>query len=159
MKNNFWIKIFMAVMVFSLFLGTSLPAMASNQTITVKMDLKNELNEDLTSIKLAVSGTGNRGNELLTKPVLSNVKFVNAVTSIGMGAFGRTVITDLKLPESLPTIGYGACSNCTKLKTVNIPDGVKRIENQAFAQCSALETVNLGKIEYLGDSTFCNALV
>ncbi len=60
------------IMVFSVFLGTSLPAMAanaSNQTITAKMDFKNEFKDDLISIKLAVSGTEKWGKELLTKPL------------------------------------------------------------------------------------------
>lgn len=72
MKNNSWLMTWMIIIVFSLVVGSSLPAMAasaSSQTITVKMDFKNEFKDDLVSIKLAVSGTEKWGKELLTKPL------------------------------------------------------------------------------------------
>ena len=68
-----------------------------------------------------------------------------SVTSIGSNAFrDKTSIKQVKMPESIITIGEAAFSEC-KFDAVNIPDGVQEIQRSAFSNNGWLQTVKIGK--------------
>ena len=68
-----------------------------------------------------------------------------SVTSIGSNAFrDKTGIKQVKMPESIITIGEAAFSEC-KFDAVNIPDGVQEIQRSAFSNNGWLQTVKIGK--------------
>ena len=74
------------------------------------------------------------------------------VTEIGGSAFaGCTNVKEIKLPETLETIGYYAFGSCTGLESIKIPSKVKTIGEKAFGYCSSLKEINLPEsIETLG---------
>ena len=74
------------------------------------------------------------------------------VTEIGGSAFaGCTNVKEIKLPETLETIGYYAFGSCTGLESIKIPSKVKTIGREAFEYCSSLKEINLPEsIETLG---------
>ena len=74
------------------------------------------------------------------------------VTEIGDSAFsGCTNVKEIKLPETLETIGYYAFGSCTGLESIKIPSKVKTIGREAFEYCSNLKEINLPEgIENIG---------
>ena len=81
--------------------------------------------------------------------------------SIGSSAFARTSITELRLPEKMTTVSYGAFDGCSKLTKVSLPSGIKMIEDYAFSNCSALSEITLQEgLTEIGGSAFsgCSAL-
>ncbi len=84
------------------------------------------------------------------------------VTAIGAGAFnGRTLPTEVIIPETVTTIENAAFMNCTSLETIIIPDSVTYIGESAFQGCTALKNVVIGNgVKEIGDIAFkgCTAL-
>ena len=74
------------------------------------------------------------------------------VTGIGNYVFaGCKNIKDIKLPETLESIGYNAFGSCTGLESIKIPSKVKKIGMYAFEYCSNLKEINLPEgIEDIG---------
>ncbi|MDE5582876.1 MAG: leucine-rich repeat protein [Ruminococcus sp.] len=66
------------------------------------------------------------------------------VMTIGEKAFfGKTSITDIKLPESITHIGENAFSGCLMLKSIRIPETVIYLGAGCFTGCIFLEKVSL----------------
>jgi hypothetical protein len=65
-------------------------------------------------------------------------------------------LKEVKLPENVSYIPYGAFQNCYVLKEINIPSNVESIDTYGFMYCYGLESVelpkNLARIEFRG---FC----
>lgn len=64
---------------------------------------------------------------------LTSYTFDEGIEKIGDFAFARTGLSDVRLPDGLTTIGYGAFYHCDDLSEVVIPDSVREIEPYAFA--------------------------
>ena len=84
------------------------------------------------------------------------------VTTVGASAFnGRTLPTEVIIPETVTTIENAAFMNCTSLETIIIPDSVTYIGESAFQGCTALKNVVIGNgVKEIGDIAFkgCTAL-
>ena len=84
------------------------------------------------------------------------------VTTVGASAFnGRTLPTEVIIPETVTTIENAAFMNCTSLETIIIPDSVTYIGESAFQGCTALKNVIIGNgVKEIGDIAFkgCTAL-
>ncbi len=85
------------------------------------------------------------------------------VSAIGDNAFRfQSLVTSIKLPDTIEYIGNQAFANCTSLTTIVIPASVKRIDAYAFARCTSLETVIFegNSVEIIDDFAFfeCKAL-
>lgn len=84
------------------------------------------------------------------------------VTTIGASAFnGRTLPTEVIIPDTVTTIENAAFMNCTSLETIIIPDSVTYIGESAFQGCTALKNVIIGNgVKEIGDIAFkgCTAL-
>ena len=64
------------------------------------------------------------------------------VTMIAEKAFlDCDLLSSVKIPDSVKTIGAGAFQGCSRLESVNIPSGIKKIEQSTFEGCSLLQTV------------------
>ena len=85
-----------------------------------------------------------------------------------MRTFGScTSLTEIKLPNSLKTIGYDAFSYCEILKSIAIPNGVTELPGNyshsnevfrgVFFDCTNLESVTLpSSLKKIGECTFIN---
>ena len=75
---------------------------------------------------------------------LVNVKIRNSVTTIGAKAFYNcTNLESVTIPNSCNAIGVEAFRYCTNLTSVTIPDSVTRIDNGAFFECTKLQTIKV----------------
>ena len=86
----------------------------------------------------------------------------SAVTSIGSGAFsGNTSLKSVSLPVGVKKIGQEAFADCTALTSVSLPSTLESIGVGAFYGCSSLGSVNIPSgVTSLGDDAFsgCSSL-
>ena len=78
---------------------------------------------------------------------LSKEKVGFDIVAIGNNVFkGRTLLREVRLPESLTTVGSSAFSGCTSLRKVSplLPDTVVSIGDSAFASCPIEGELRLG---------------
>lgn len=67
---------------------------------------------------------------------------LEGITTIGSNVFRNTALTEIKLPETLESIGTSALEG-TKLVTVTIPSNITVIPTYLFRYCADLKTVIL----------------
>jgi len=68
------------------------------------------------------------------------------ITSAGAYAFSELGITEISLPASLKTVGYGAFAYCDYLEEVSLPASVDTLQTDAFYACD-----NLVRVTFAGD--------
>lgn len=77
---------------------------------------------------------------------LSQITFGNKVRYIpAYMLYKCSGLTEIKLPESLETIGEKAFAECDGIKELIIPDHVTSVDKQVFYSLKNLESVTLGK--------------
>ena len=75
---------------------------------------------------------------------------------ISAGSYKCTKLSEIVLPESVKSIGYGAFYGCAELEKVTLPEGLENIGEMAFFACSSLKEAKLPKsVKTLGNSAFC----
>lgn len=85
----------------------------------------------------------------------------NYITEIPKGAFYKSRIQSIVIPDSVVTIGESAFADCQNLKSVKLPKSVKTIERATFFICESLEEVVIPEgIETIGSQAFmdCSSL-
>lgn len=86
----------------------------------------------------------------------------SSVTSIGRGAFsGNTSLRSVSLPVGVEKIGQEAFADCTALTSVSLPSTLESVGAGAFYGCSSLGSVNIPRgVTSLGDDAFygCSSL-
>jgi len=79
----------------------------------------------------------------------------SSLITISDFTFSETVITTIKIPPSVTSIGNSAFYQCTKLKLIDIPVSVTSIGESAFQYCYNLESINIPKrIKTIGPGAF-----
>ena len=60
-------------------------------------------------------------------------------------------ITEVRVPDTVVSIGKSAFSGCTNLEKIQIPASVTAIGSSAFSCCSSLENITIpGSVSVLG---------
>lgn len=99
----------------------------------------------------------------LTEPtaitIPSTVEFSGkefSVTIIGRYGFNDcTNLTNIKIPNSVYWIAWGAFIDCISLTSIEIPNSVCIIESYAFLNCTSLTSVKIGNsVSSFGDKVF-----
>lgn len=82
------------------------------------------------------------------------------IVTIGDGAFSKSAIVSIKLPDSITRIGANAFSDCAYLAKINIPS-VSALNNGTFSNCRSLNNITIPtSVTELGNDVFsgCTAL-
>ncbi len=102
------------------------------------------------------------GDLMFYKCGLTNIKIPNSVTSIGEYAFSYcSSLTSVDIPNSVTSIGKYAFCECTGLTSVTIPNSVTSIGMSAFNGCSSLTSVTIpNSVTSIGEHAFsyCSSL-
>lgn len=83
------------------------------------------------------------------------------MTEIEKSAFTASGVESVSMSDAVNTVGEGAFSNCSKLKSVVLPKGLKELKKGLFSGCSALEAISIpDSVKTLGEGVFsgCAAL-
>lgn len=65
---------------------------------------------------------------------------------------GNKVLAEIKIPDSVTSIGYAAFSSCINIKDIEIPEKVSTISSHMFSRCSNLNRVTIyNRNAYIGD--------
>ena len=93
---------------------------------------------------------------------LSDIVIPDSVTSIGFGAFFNcSSLSNIVIPDSVTSIGGAAFFTCGSLSSIVIPDSVTSIGHNVFQGCSSLsEIVIPDSVTSIGNSAFsgCSSL-
>ena len=90
---------------------------------------------------------------------------INGLSVVGIyqKAFQKnTILSSIKIPNSVISIGNYAFAYCNNLKNVSIGNNLQAIGENAFRDCAMLETISIpNSIETVGLSAFygCNSLI
>ena len=99
--------------------------------------------------------------EMMKKYPITSVVIQNGVTHIGDCAFIYAKLTEVTVPGSVESIGYGAFGSMSTLEEVTLNEGVQRIDTMAFHSCTALKKLSLpSTLIEIGTDAFsgCEAL-
>lgn len=83
------------------------------------------------------------------------------VTEIEKSAFAASGVESVSMSDAVNTVGEGAFSNCSKLKSAVLPKGLKELKKSLFSGCTALEAISIpDSVKTLGEGVFsgCAAL-
>lgn len=72
---------------------------------------------------------------------LMTVTLPSKLTDIGSYAFSGTSIANIKIPDSVSSIGTCAFSECDGLKSISLPKSLKAVGRSAFSGCKSLSNV------------------
>ena len=79
------------------------------------------------------------------------------ITNIAEYAFEDSVISSVKIPDSVTTVGIAAFIHCENIKQITIPGNVKTLSAACFWGCTALEKVTMESgVENIHRSCFHN---
>jgi hypothetical protein len=87
---------------------------------------------------------------------LADVKLSNTITSIGQYAFQNcTALTAIDLPVSITNISSWAFKGCTALESIVLPPNITSVNIELFMNCTALKSADLpAKITDIGVQAF-----
>ena len=78
---------------------------------------------------------------------ITGVTLSENLTTISYGAFSRTGLTNLVIPEGVTTIEAWTFDNIPALVTLSLPSTLESVENNVFTDCAALESITaMGRV-------------
>ncbi|MBQ2768574.1 MAG: leucine-rich repeat domain-containing protein [Clostridia bacterium] len=93
---------------------------------------------------------------------LTNIKMSDSVTSIGTGAFyGCGSLKNIVIPNGMTSIADSTFEDCQSLTSIEIPDGVTSIGEEAFYRCFNLMSITIpNSVISIGNNAFnsCDSL-
>ncbi len=96
------------------------------------------------------------GNYAFYDSSIENVVFGSGLRTIGQYAFSNcSKIKSLNLPTGLVSIGQYAFNRCGRLEGIILPDTLTTIENSAFYQCALKDEIVIpNSVSYVGEDVF-----
>lgn len=86
---------------------------------------------------------------------LKHIKIPKSVNMIGDGAFSKTYLKELVIPDEVIIIGEDLCEECSFLEKLVVGSGIKKIPKFAFSTCEKLKELTIkGDLES-ADLSFC----
>ncbi len=94
------------------------------------------------------------------RETLKTVDLSNSnATELDYSSFeGCGLLTSVKLPSSLESIGGRAFYGCTSMESLDIPTNVKSIGFNTFTNCNNLKNIDISKVETIDSNAFNGCL-
>ena len=92
---------------------------------------------------------------------LKEIEFEEGITQIPTGIFGNTGLENVKMPDTVTSIGERSFADCTKLEKIIFSEKIETINGRAFAGCTSLKSISLpDSITSMGTEIFegCTSL-
>lgn len=86
---------------------------------------------------------------------ITNLVLPSSLREIGNASFALNDIYELRIPNSVTSIGISAFEGCSKLKRVYMGSGVQRIGRNAFAGCEG-DNTRLSEVHITDLAAWCN---
>ena len=84
------------------------------------------------------------GHGAFEKSAVTSVTIPDSVTAIPDDAFGFcSQLTNISIPNSVTFIGFSAFNSCTSLKSITLPSSLSTIQSYAFYNCGNLKTIRI----------------
>ena len=83
------------------------------------------------------------GIHLMDVSNLKTIEFEEGITQIPTGIFGNTGLENVKIPDTVTSIGERSFADCTKLEKIIFSEKIETINGRAFLGCSSLKSVSL----------------
>lgn len=90
--------------------------------------------------------------------IVTYVKLPDTINRLGSGAFRRcSALEEVILPKAITIISNCCFRDCVSLKNIQLHEGITEIEIRAFDNCRALtEIIIPNSVTSIGDYAFCN---
>ena len=84
------------------------------------------------------------GHGAFERSAVTSVTIPDSVTAIHDGAFANCFqLTNISIPNSVTSIGFSAFEHCTSLKSITLPSSLRSISEALFSDCSQLTTIQI----------------
>ena len=84
------------------------------------------------------------GHGAFEKSAVTSVTIPDSVTAILDRAFANCFqLTNISIPNSVTSIGFSAFEHCTSLKSITLPSSLNSISEALFSDCSQLTTIHI----------------
>ena len=84
------------------------------------------------------------GHGAFERSAVTSVTIPDSVTAIPDYAFGFcSQLTNISIPNSVTFIGFSAFNSCTSLKSITLPSSLSTIQSYAFYNCGNLKTIRI----------------
>lgn len=88
---------------------------------------------------------------------LTSITLPSTITDINVGAFYKTKISSIEIPEAVKNISAHAFQDCSRLDSVVLPEGLISIDAFAFYNCSQLSSITFpATLDAIGAAAFTN---
>lgn len=131
---------------------------------TATINFLTDKNEDKTTVTIPAkityqnavyTVTGLDGVYFDANESVTSITLPDGLETIGDECFKSMSIEEIKIPESVTSIGKKAFYYCQKLKNVNIPAKISVIPEEAFYFCTSLQSIELPEgLTEIGECAF-----
>lgn len=87
--------------------------------------------------------------------IKSGIDFLSYMEKIPENCFSGLNITNIMIPSSVTSMGYGSFSDCTSLKSITLSDSLISISNWTFSNCTSLTSITIPEgVTSIGNDAF-----
>ena len=104
-----------------------------------------DLCENLKTIGVSGEKITSLGTGAFARTMIDSFVFSDELTEIPEGCFEETPLTNIIIPEGVTVIGTNAFRNCKNLESVVLSDNLKTIAKSAFRYCESLNSIDFPK--------------